>query len=183
MESKKKCAECCKKTIHVSVISFPLENENLYVWVCSICAKKNGLVREIIFESMEHLLKTICSFFNISIQTLKEGRKGSLGLYAKKIYCHLCYQKKMYNLAQIGKLIGLDHSQVIYHKKSIEDWLSYDHKLKRELHAITILELQKDKVYLLKELLQHVPKNKIEELIFFTKKLTRQSSENHKSNG
>jgi len=68
--------------------------------------------------------KTICQYFNISMDDFLGKNRSAIFTQARRAYCYLIckYERHRYSLAAIGLFINRDHATVLHHnKKMIEE--------------------------------------------------------------
>ncbi len=75
---------------------------------------------------LEKIRDDINKYFNVKIQ-YKSSKKETV--YAMKLYCKICVSlNTYYTLANIGAVVGREHSLIIYHIRTFEN-VSLKHKL------------------------------------------------------
>jgi len=69
--------------------------------------------------------KQICSYFDVELSDFKSNRRTADIVRVKRYACYIHYKINRLTVEGTGDLVGLHHSSVIYHCKTLEDILSY----------------------------------------------------------
>ena len=81
--------------------------------------------------TLEQILETVCVYFKADIQMIKSRSRKKAYSLPRRIYFHLCRQLTPQSLKSIGKLVGREHSTVIYGLDEIVSEIEKNPKLKR----------------------------------------------------
>lgn len=80
--------------------------------------------------TIEQMKDIACECFGTS-KSLLDGKSRKLEVVYVKIAISNILHSKGYSLSEIGRILGLNHTTVIHHMKTVEDRLKYDSTFKK----------------------------------------------------
>ena len=79
--------------------------------------------------TIEQIKDVACECFGTS-KSLLDGRSRKLEVVYAKIAISNILHSKGYSLSEIGRILGLNHTTVIHHMKTVGDRIKYDTKFR-----------------------------------------------------
>jgi len=87
--------------------------------------------------SIEHIQRTVASYFNIRVQDLRGSRRPRSIAYPRQIAMHLCRKLTDASLSEIGRRFGgKDHTTVLAADRKIEHLATQDDETRTSLDAL-----------------------------------------------
>jgi len=114
---------------------------------------------------IEALMRTVCEHFNTTKKKLTSRNRHSSNAYPRHLLHHLAYKFELDSLERIGSFTGRDHATVLHSYRKINEWSTYDKKIREDINAISNRFLNFNEVAAFKDKLKHIPLDKMEDFI------------------
>ena len=92
------------------------------------------------------ILKTVCNYYGVTEENLKDSSKKSKFVIPRQMYCYFSVELTDKSLREIGELIKRDHATVLYSHTKIRIEQDIYKELKEDINEITSLFLNKIEV-------------------------------------
>lgn len=116
-------------------------------------------------EKVRQMMVRVQQYLDIPIEKMTNGCRKPKSLYARHLFCYMCWHFKLDTLASMGKMLNIDHSTAHNGIKRIIEWKEGDRTIRGDINAMEILTMQKDHTHILNTLLKDTPPSLFPELL------------------
>jgi len=103
------------------------------------------------------IAEIVAKYFDLSLKELTmETRKRHI-VYPRHIYHYICHKKKGFTTYKSAFVTNKDHATVLNSCKQVENWLSYDKVVKKEIKDIEGIIKKGDVYFEVQKMIDEVP--------------------------
>lgn len=84
----------------------------------------------------DRINRQICDYFDVELSDLKSNTRRSDVVRIKRYACYIHHKIKGFTVEKTGDLVGLHHSSVTYHCKTLNDIMSYSKEDQEHLEKL-----------------------------------------------